>query len=436
MTPTEATDYLYALPRFAGTVGEGEMGLDRIRVLLEALGDPQRAFKSAHIAGTNGKGSTASMLAAVATASGLRTGLHTSPHLFDLTERMRVDGTPASRGWLVDALTHHRKAFDAVQPSFFEATVALSFLFFAERAVDLAVVEVGLGGRLDATNILTPELALITRVTRDHTHLLGDTLPAIAREKGGIIKPNTPVLVGKNSSAAVAVLRQIAADRAAPFHFVPDEVTVRAERADLRGTTLSVRTPLHAYEDLQIGLAGAHQQDNALLALRAAEELFGPGPEATEQGLRQVHRLAGLRGRLEVLHQHPLVLYDVAHNPDGMAAALQTVRPLLPPAARLYVLLSLMRDKDLAGIADVLARTDAVVLPAALPSARALPPHALADELAAAGLAVLPSASPAEQLACFRRCADPHDVLLAAGSHQLAAHFPPPYTSHRPTSRA
>ena len=428
MTYEAALTYLHALPRFAGEVEEAELGLDRIQALLEAMGRPQEAFSSIHVAGTNGKGSTASLLAAMATAAGRRTGLHTSPHLCAVTERMRIDGRPAPESWLAGAVGYLRPAFEAVEPSFFEATVALSLRYFAEEDVDLAVVEAGLGGRLDATNVLRPAAALITHIGLDHTAILGDTLPAIAREKGGIIKPEVPLFVSANAPAVVAVLREMAEARNASFHFVPGETDMLKVQHDPHRTLLDVRTPLRTYRKLAIGLAGRHQQANALLALRTAEEGLEevrtqPGPAA--RGLKEVVQLAGLRGRLEVIQKDPTIIVDVGHNPDALAAALHVAHSTaVKQQGQLSILFGLMRDKDVHGMARLLAESKAEVSPAALSSRRALPAEDLARHLRAAGASVRAPDTPGSLLARFREEAAVGDVLLIVGSHRLAAQLP------------
>ena len=388
---------------------------------MEAMGHPHEAFASVHVAGTNGKGSTASMLAAIATASGRRVGLHTSPHLVHLSERLRLDGLPASEAWIADAVARFRTVMDEVQPSFFEALTALSFLYFAEENVNLAVVEVGLGGRLDATNVLVPRLSLITNIDLEHTDVLGETVEAIAREKAGIVKPGVPVLTGVEQPEVMAVIRAIAAGKQAPFHHLQADVQVLDAASSLSGLTLGVRTTRRSYEALEVGLPGHHQQANALLALRAAELLFDDadaGPIYT--GLREVRRLAGLRGRLDVLQDQPLVVADVAHNLPSLTATLAFVQAQRPQG-RLYVLLGLMRDKDVDGMARALAEAQATVYPLQPDSDRALPAAALAATLRAQGVSVVEGGGRAGSRAWFRRVASADDVFLITGSHQIVA---------------
>ncbi|MEM6785063.1 MAG: Mur ligase family protein [Bacteroidota bacterium] len=431
MTYNDARAYLDTLPRWAvqGSAAY-RPGLATMELLMDGLGRPHEAFPSVHIGGTNGKGSTASLLAAVASAGGRRVGLHTSPHLVDFAERMRLGGQPAPHAWIADAVARHRSLFDDVQPSFFEATVALAFLFFAEMEVDLAVVEVGLGGRLDATNVLTPEAALVTYVGLDHTDVLGATKAAIARAKAGIAKPGVPFLTAERDPAVRAVLQAEAEARGASFEAVRATVTVDVHPGHEGTTRLDVTTPVRRYADLAVGLPGMHQAWNAALALRAAERAFGGArlvEEAARQGITEVRKLAGIRGRCEIWSESPLTVLDVSHNADGLAAALafvQAQRRARIALAPLVVLLGLMRDKDLDALVPLLRHAEATVLPVSLDSARARSASDLRSALASAGLALSPAdapTAPAAALAWLRRPTAPHAAVLAAGSHLVVA---------------
>jgi dihydrofolate synthase / folylpolyglutamate synthase len=413
--PAPAEAYLDALPRFtAQGAAAYQPGLDRMRTMLAALGDPHRACPVVHVAGTNGKGSTASFAAALLTASGLRTGLHTSPHLWHVSERMRVDGVPAPAAWLDAAVARLRPLFDAQCPSYFEATVVLAFLHFAETGVDAAVVEVGLGGRLDATNVVTPATSLVTALALDHTDLLGPTLAHVAREKAGIFKPGVPAFTLAQPEEAAAVLRAEAAHVGAPLEVVHD--TVR-----LHDGTLT--TPLGRYEGVEIGLTGPHQAHNAALALRGAETLLDHAlpPEAVRRGLRDVRTLAGLRARLETVQARPRIVLDVAHNPHGLAAALAATTP--PPGGRRTVLLGLMADKEVDAVVQLVAASGARVHPVVLDVPRALPAEVLAGRLREAGAEVGEACTVPGGVARFRATAAPDDVLLITGSFLVAAQW-------------
>lgn len=427
MTAADATDVLLSLPRFAGVEDDAYApGLDRVRALLDVMDRPHEQLRTVHVAGTNGKGSVASLIAAIATASGMRTGLHTSPHLHHLRERMRVDGTPAPEAWLAETVTRYQADLERIGPSFFEATVALSFRYFADRTVDLAVVEVGLGGRLDATNVLQPDLCVITNIDLDHTHLLGDTHAAIAREKAGIIKPDAPVLVGPVPDAAWEAIHTVAVARDALCISLPETVRWRVPHADQTKSILDLETPLRAYDRLRVPLVGTHQQMNAALAIRAAEAVV---PNVTFEadpvyaGLEHLRRYSGLRGRLEVHVPDPLILADVAHNPSSLAATLQAVAS--HTTGDVVVGLALARDKDLDAIASILRDGATAVLPLVVDADRLYAADALADCLRAAEVPLRPPASVSDAVDDFRATALPDDVLLLTGSHRVLAALPP-----------
>lgn len=424
-----ATDFLFNLPRFTdqGTAAY-KPGLERMLELMEAMDRPHERFESVHVAGTNGKGSTSSLLAAIATASGNRVGLHTSPHLYSLTERMRIDGAPAPDTWLERTVERYRGTFEAVGPSFFEATTALSFLYFAENTVDLAVVEVGLGGRLDATNVISPSLSLITNIGLEHTDVLGTTFAEIAREKAGIIKPGVPILTTADHPEATGVIRAVAARQGAPYHQVQEEVEITRIDTDLRGLTLDVQTPLQRYENLRVGLSGRHQQWNAALALRAAELLLDNvrhDSSSVYDGMRHVRRFSGLRGRFDVLQEQPAIVADVAHNAEGLATTLEALRPVLGVrGGRFYLLLGVMRDKDVHRMADLLSAAHAAVYCVAVDSDRAYEPDALGQVLRKHGVEVIGAGLFEEGWRQLQHQMTRDDVLLITGSHQVVTQAP------------
>jgi dihydrofolate synthase / folylpolyglutamate synthase len=424
VTYAQAEAALLALPRFALQGADAlKPGLERIRALLAALGDPHERFAAVQVGGTNGKGSTASLLAAVLTAGGARVGLHTSPHLHHLGERMRVDGAPAPAGWLAGAVERLEAPLAAVRPSFFEATLALSLLYFAERDVDVAVVEVGLGGRLDATTVLSPRLAIVTHIARDHAEILGDTLEAIAREKAGIAKHGVPLLTAVAAGPPLAALRREAASRGAPVENVRETCTVEVTAADAAGLTINLATPLARHEGLRVGLAGRHQAWNAALAVRAAEHLGAPAGPALREGLRGVARLAGLAFRCEVIQTAPVVMVDVSHNADGLTAALAALAEVA--SGEVHVVMGLMRDKELPEVAAVLAARADSVTTVDLEGERAWPAASLAEALRQRGVNAAAGSGVPAAIDHFRRSAGPDDGLLVTGSHQTAAQARP-----------
>ena len=419
-----AEDYLTSLPRFAeaGNVAY-KPGLDRIARLLDTMGAPHREFRSVHVAGTNGKGSTASLIAAMGTAAGLKIGLHTSPHLFRVSERLRVNGRQAPDDWLADAVEWIRPMADEIECSYFEFTVALSFAYFAEEKVDFAVVETGMGGRLDATNVLMPDVTVITDIALDHMEFLGDSEEAIAREKAGIIKPGVPILTGSRR-AVVDVIRDVADEKGAPFHSVSEETCLENEIVELRGSSLTVETPVRTYHDLYVGLAGRHQIRNALIALRAAEIAYDEiraDAAGVFHGMRHVRDLSGIRGRLEILRSEPLVVADVAHNPDGIAAAVEHLRGVGRLEGRFEVLFAAMSDKDVPAMARVLAAAGAVVRPVTVDSPRAVPPEELVHILEVSGVEVADPSTVNDGMRTFLSGAAHSDTLLVTGSHLVVA---------------
>ena len=405
-----------------------------MRALLAALDHPERAFPAIHVAGTNGKGSTSSLAASVAEAAGLRVGLHTSPHLVGLRERMRVGGVPASEAWLDAAAARLTGALDEIGPSFFEATVALSLLYFADQSVDLAVVEVGLGGRLDATNVVESVVSVVTHVGLDHTEILGETRPVIAREKAGIARLGVPLLHAVGGEA-VAALEAEADQRGAPVENVRQ--SCRAEVVEAGPLVVRLATPVSDYGTVAVGLPGAHQAWNAALAVRAvevaAEQLGRPklSSETVRAGLAEVAGRAGLRGRGQAWAGDPRVTLDVAHNADGWRAALAALA--VPAGGHLWALVGVLADKDAGALADALAAHGARALTLGLGGDRALPAAPLADALRQRGADVQEVPSASAGLDAFTAQAGPLDRLLVTGSHQTVAAVMEARTRRAPT---
>ncbi len=348
--------YLYGL-QYRGI----KFGLKNIHALLTACGHPEGAFLVVHVAGTNGKGSTASFIASILQESGYRTGLYTSPHLVDFTERIRINGAQISEEHLVMYARQMRPAFERTQATFFEATTCIAFRYFADEQIDIGVIETGLGGRLDATNVVTPMVCIITNVGMDHMEYLGTTLRSIAREKAGIIKRGVPVITASTSAEVLAVLRSTAKSRRSAFHHMWDIIDTRivgsrhgCSVVRLSGTQWRIPRAL-------LGYPGAHQVDNAALGVSALSvaaaqhALRRITPGAIMRGLRNVVRNTGLGGRMQTLfHDGVQVTLDVAHNPDGMRVLADTLserRTVYPIAV-----FGIVRDKDAGGVLDELRR--------------------------------------------------------------------------------
>ena len=329
-TYQETIDWLFSnLPMFQRIGASAfKKDLTNITELCEYLGNPQNKFKSIHVAGTNGKGSTSHMLASILQEAGYKTGLTTSPHLKDFRERMRINGVMCEEDFVVDFVNKHEKKIIEQQASFFEIAIAMSFEYFAQQNVDIAVIETGLGGRLDSTNIIQPELAVITNIGLEHTQFLGDTLEKIAFEKGGIIKVNTPIVIGETTIETKAVFAEIAKERNAEIIFAEDKF----------------------FQDLPSDLKGSYQVKNRRTVLTAIEQLQKQGWNISEDniksGLLNVVKNTNLRGRWDVLNQNPLVVADTAHNPHGLLEIANQINE--QPYNQLHLVLGFVNDKDVA----------------------------------------------------------------------------------------
>lgn len=324
--------------------------LTNIVAILQALGDPHRQFTSIHVGGTNGKGSVSNMLASVCQEAGYTTGLYTSPHLEDFRERIRVNGHLCDEWFVTNFAERIRPVIEEISPSFFEITVAMAFDYFAYREVDIAIIEVGLGGRLDSTNVITPALSVITNISFDHMHMLGDTLPLIAFEKAGIIKPGIPVVIGEYLSDTLPVFERKAAETASPLYPAQENVQVDWLEENVDGMRIQVSyLGQLAYPEMTCALSGNYQLKNIATAIQAVEVMRMQGieipDEAVYDGLRYVVRNTGFAGRWHVLQRSPLVLADCAHNSGGLALLFEQVHNLAYNA--LHIVTGTVNDKDL-----------------------------------------------------------------------------------------
>ena len=421
MTYQEAIEYLYAATPVFQQVGTTayKPGLETTHTLDTHYGHPHRCFRTIHIGGTNGKGSTSHTIAAVLQASGYRVGLFTSPHLLDFRERIRVNGEMVSEDFVCRFVEEAKPLIEERSPSFFEITTLMAFDYFRQAQVDFAVIEVGLGGRLDCTNIISPIASVITSISKDHTQLLGNTLEAIAREKAGIIKPHTPVIIGRGESPEVReVFVKKAAEEEAPIIFAEEAVHIKAQTPEFPGQsfTLEGKEALPYY----FGLGGLVQRDNFRTIYATIQELRRQGitisEEAFRDGLRNVVSLTGLRGRWEVLSQHPTLICDTAHNEDGVRYIVEQLRSLQRP---LHIIFGMVNDKDIRGVLQRLPKEARYYFTAASVP-RALAPEdlqALAEQYGLQG-ATYPNVH--EALVAARKAATPDtDVLFAGGSNFL-----------------
>ena len=362
MNYQDTLDYMFSqLPMFHRQ-GKSAYKADLVNTLLldEHFGHPHRKFKTIHIAGTNGKGSTSHMLASVLASSGYKVGLYTSPHLKDFRERIRVNGVMISEEEVVRFVEENRAVFERVKPSFFEMTVALAFSFFEKQGVDVAVVEVGLGGRLDSTNIISPELCVITNIGFDHIDLLGDTLEKIAFEKAGIIKQNTPIVQGESNRAYNHVIKGRAVEQSAPYTLAPDLFNVEESGFTPEGRQWFsvVHAGVEATERFEVDLAGAYQQKNIVTVLAALEAVKAVWPKVSpagiKAGLKNAAKNTGLMGRWQQLSGSPLVICDTGHNVDGIAYVVEQIART--PHAHLHFVLGMVADKDISGVLQLLPK--------------------------------------------------------------------------------
>ena len=335
MKYSETTQWLFSqLPRYQN-VGKSayKADLSQTLKLAKQLNHPEHQFKSVHVGGTNGKGSTAHMLASILQEAGYKVGLYTSPHLKDYRERIRINGELISEDFVVDFVSTHKTFFETNALSFFEMSVGMAFAYFAQEQVDIAVVEVGLGGRLDSTNILNPEVSVITNIGLDHTQFLGTTLEAIAGEKAGIIKPNIPVVIGETQLETEVVFRNKATKAQAPIYFADQLVEVRYPTS-LKGTYQihNVRTVLQTIE---------------ILNSRA----FTIPIEAIQLGLLKVAENTGLRGRWEILGSFPTIICDTAHNREGLSLVFKQLQS--EKFQRLHIVLGMVNDKDVLSLLEL-----------------------------------------------------------------------------------
>lgn len=432
----QALDYLYSFINFEqkslDRYQASKIDVDRPRRLLAHFGNPQNRYPSLHIAGTKGKGSVAAMCAACLRAAGLRVGLYTSPHLRDFRERIRVITPDDPDGRIPEeAFTRHMddvRRFIEQSPgiTWFEIVTAIAFIHFAEAAVDVAVVEVGLGGRLDATNVLTPEVSVITSLSLDHTQLLGDTLAQIAYEKGGIIKPGIPIVVADQKLEALATLETVAAERNAPMTVIGRDWryrTVRTPRSQGERRRLIVEQSANPDfippgSEFVVSLSGEHQLGNAALALAALEKVHGRFPALTLSNLREGLATVQWDGRLQLLQagaNKPAVLIDCAHNDDS-AARLASALANDYQYQRLILIFGAPEDKNITGmLSRLLPMADHVIMTTAN-HPRSATPERLAEMAAQLGKEVTMTHSVAEGVTVALRMARPGDLVLATGS--------------------
>jgi dihydrofolate synthase/folylpolyglutamate synthase len=421
MNYPQTLEYLFTrLPMYSriGAAAYREDLTNTIR-LSESIGNPERRFRSVHIAGTNGKGSTSHMLAAIFQAAGYKTGLYTSPHLKDFRERIRINGKMIEEEAVIEFVDRIRPVSESIDPSFFEVTVAMAFDYFAQQHVDIAIIEVGLGGRLDSTNIITPDLSVITNISYDHMNLLGNTLVAIAEEKAGIIKPHIPVVIGEHDTETAAVFLDKAARENAPLTVADQRRYVTDWKYGRHTLAVEIATTpvAEVVEWYTLDLAGIYQTRNLLTVLEAVHVLRGRGwelaPQVVHRALREVKRLTGLHGRWEIIQERPDIVLDVAHNEAGIRQLLQQIE--VTDHEELHIVLGMVKDKAIDRVLALLPPQAAYYFTRAqIP--RALAENELAAQAGAAGLSGQAYPTVAGALEAAKTRAKARDLIVVCGS--------------------
>ena len=429
MNYTETIGYLQSqLPMFH-RIGAAayKANLDNTLALSEYLGRPETKFRSIHIAGTNGKGSVANMLASILQQQGYKTGLATSPHLKDFRERIRVNGKMMPKKKVIDFVKNHRHFFEKLNPSFFEISIALTFDYFAQENLDIAVIETGLGGRLDSTNIILPEVSVITNIGMDHMNLLGDTLEKIASEKAGIIKESVPVVIGKFQPEIHHVFTNLAAQKKARLTMANELFCfASAETQEILGKLFQemvFKTPYGEMRTFKTDLLGAYQQENLATALATTEVLnqqcaFKVSEKAIADGLLQVKENTGFKGRWYQLGKRPRIICDTGHNADGIKAVLNQLASL--KFNKLSIVLGMVDDKDIKAILSLFPKNARYYF--CKPDVpRGLDPQNLANMAKMAGLKgrVYPTVKAALERA--KKEASKNDLIFVGGSTFVVA---------------
>lgn len=423
MNYQQTLDYLYsALPMFQ-RIGSAayKADLNNTIAICKVLDHPENKFRSVHVAGTNGKGSTSHMIASILQEAGLKVGLYTSPHLKDFRERIKINGEMISQTYVVDFVAKYKTEFEQISLSFFEMTVGLAFSYFAEQKVDIAVIEVGLGGRLDSTNVINPEVSVITNISFDHVALLGDTIEKIAGEKAGIIKKNVPVVIGETNEITKKIFLDKANEVQAPIlfsHELFQVVNAHQIHEDKMYLSMDVKKDgLDVYPKLKSELPGSYQQKNIPAVLLTVDELNKKGFNLSEgnvrNGIEKVIRNTGLLGRWQVLSSTPLVIADTGHNEAGIKEVLAQIGRT--PHQQLHFVLGVVNDKDISSILKLLPET-AIYYFCKAQIPRALDANELKQQANSAGLTGEVYESVIDALAAAKKNAAENDLVFVGGS--------------------
>ncbi len=418
-TYQDTLDYLYAKLPMYNRIGAAAIknNLDNTLAICSFLGNPEKKYPCIHIAGTNGKGSSSHMLASIFQAAGYKTGLYTSPHLYDFRERIKVNGQMCPEEFVTSFTNKVKPIIESVEPSFFEITVGMAFDYFEQEHCDIAIIETGLGGRLDSTNVIHPILSLITNIGWDHMALLGNTLPAIASEKAGIIKKDTPIVISEVIEETRSVFMQTAANLNAPIYFAESFL-------QFKSFTNHWSTAHFEYDTIAVDcdLPGKYQYKNIRGVLQCIHLLKAMGwkleDDSIQKGLTQIKASTGLMGRWECLQESPRLFLDVAHNEHGMHALLEQLATL--EYHQLHIITGMVKDKDVDTVLGLLPK-DAVYYFSNAHIPRAMPAEEVAEKAKAIGIIGFVFENVNEAIAAANKNAHPNDLIIVMGSIFLVA---------------
>lgn len=431
MNYQETLDYLFNVTPLFQNIGKDayKEGLDNTIILDNHFNNPHKKFRTIHIAGTNGKGSCSHTIAAILQSAGYKTGLYTSPHLIDFSERIKVNGEPVEKEFVIDFVKQNKDFFEPLHPSFFELTTAMAFLYFAEQKVDVAVIEVGLGGRLDCTNIITPDLSIITNISFDHTQFLGNTLKDIAKEKAGIIKEKKPVIIGEYTPETKTVFEDKAKSTNSDIIFAEDNKLINGYKQTENGLLLYKSDKI---KDLYGELNGLYQVKNTNTILNAVYKLIGLGYNIDEtnikNGFRNVCHLTGLMGRWQKLEENPTIICDTGHNIGGMKYIVEQLSRM--KYDKLHIIIGMVNDKDISGVISLLPKNAKYYFTQASVK-RALPAEQVKEIANNYGLKGEAYSSVEKALTIAKNNAKENDLIFIGGSTFIVADLIVLYKSHK-----
>lgn len=431
MNYQETIDYLFNVTPLFQNIGKDayKEGLDNTIILDNHFNNPHKKFRTIHIAGTNGKGSCSHTIAAILQSAGYKTGLYTSPHLIDFSERIKVNGEPVEKEFVIDFVKQNKDFLEPLHPSFFELTTAMAFLYFAEKKVDVAVIEVGLGGRLDCTNIITPDLSIITNISFDHTQFLGNTLKDIAKEKAGIIKEKKPVIIGEYTPETKTVFEDKAKSTNSDIIFAEDNKLINGYKQTENGLLLYKSDKI---KDLYGELNGLYQVKNTNTILNAVYKLIELGYNIDEtnikNGFKNVCHLTGLMGRWQKLEENPTIICDTGHNIGGMKYIVEQLSRM--KYDKLHIIIGMVNDKDINGVISLLPKNAKYYFTQASVK-RALPAEQVKKIANNHGLKGEAYSSVEKALTIAKNNAKENDLIFIGGSTFIVADLIVLYKSHK-----